>query len=56
MTGGLVKMYEKSELENIQMSHCVTRHQQNTDASAPATQSLAEPQKGWDIFTQSSYT
>lgn len=42
MTGGLVKMYEKSELENIQMSHCVTRRHQNADACTAVTQSLAD--------------
>lgn len=55
MTGGLVKMHEKPELENIQMSHCVTRRRQNADASVAVTQSRADPQKGWNIFTQPSY-
>lgn len=51
--GGLVKMYEKSELENIQMSHCVTRRRQNADAcTAAVTQSLAGLQKGRNIFSQ----
>lgn len=36
-------MDEKSELENIQMSHCVTQRRQNANASAPVTQSLADP-------------
>lgn len=52
MGGGLVKMYEKSELENIQMSHCVTRRRQNADACTAVTQSLAGLQKGWNIFSQ----
>lgn len=55
MTGGLVKMDEKSELENIQMSHCVTRRRRNADASTPVTLSLAGPWKGWNIFTHSRH-
>lgn len=50
---GLVKMYETSELENIQMSLCDTAPAECR--CRRACQSLSDPQKGWNIFTRSSH-
>lgn len=48
------KMYEKSELENIQMAHCVALCCKNANVCTAVTQSLTEFQKGMNIILRAS--